>query len=282
MRYTFSDEEQDLDSEDTSVRRSKRQSNRESPVPAGPTVTASGRQVRSRATGAYGETLLSGQTTDRASPATGDYVRSEASQEPHGRPTRAAATKAVDGFTTKKRKHTETYADMEDEEDATSWDGGDEDEDEPTQMDVDDNENDDEEEQSDNDASDNDDEPKKSLVVHLKYPQGSFSSPPPPQSTVRDEDTVMSSAPAPPQPTPQPSAPASNGTSHPETTPLVPVDASVPSSTSTEPQHKLPKLESLFRAPTPPYTSQEETKPNSVSSTTANEPALHPIETTTW
>ncbi|PVI07629.1 hypothetical protein DM02DRAFT_497216, partial [Periconia macrospinosa] len=171
MRYTFSDEENELDSDALSVRRSARNSGRETPgVPAAaPTVTASGRQVRSRATGAYGESLLSGQTTERASPATGDYVRSEASEEPqnaHGRSTRAAATKAVNGFS-KKRKHSETYnSSDEEEDDATSWDGGDEDE-EPDQMDLDEDED-----QSD-DASDEEDQEPKSLVVSLKYQKGS-------------------------------------------------------------------------------------------------------------
>ena len=108
MRYTFSDEENEVDSDALSVRRSTRNSGRETPgvPPAAPTVTASGRQVRSRATGAYGESLHSGQTTEGASPATGDYIRSDVSEEPqnaHGRSTRAAATKATDGFS-KKRK----------------------------------------------------------------------------------------------------------------------------------------------------------------------------------
>lgn len=127
-------------------------------MPSGPTVTASGRQVRSRATGLYGETLHSGQVTDHGSPATGDYVRSDASEEPaqpaqpaHGRSTRAATNgrplnRVMDS----------------DEDDATSWDGGDED-DEPEQMDVDDLSEED---------GDDDDQDAQTLVVTLRYGKG--------------------------------------------------------------------------------------------------------------
>lgn len=56
MRYTFSDEE---DSDDFPSRRSTRNSGVSTPVEhAGPTVTASGRQVKSRLGGMYGETML--------------------------------------------------------------------------------------------------------------------------------------------------------------------------------------------------------------------------------
>ncbi|RMZ70879.1 Extracellular matrix 3 [Pyrenophora seminiperda CCB06] len=73
QRYTY-DEEDDFDSDNLSVRRSGRQSARDTPAaPSGPTVTASGRQVRSRATGLYGETLHSGQVTDHGSSINGDY-----------------------------------------------------------------------------------------------------------------------------------------------------------------------------------------------------------------
>ncbi|KAF2024436.1 hypothetical protein EK21DRAFT_78728 [Setomelanomma holmii] len=169
LRYTFTDDD-DFDSDNLSTRRSARTSGRDdSAAPSGPTVTASGRQVRSRATGLYGETLHSGQVSDRASPATGDYVRSEASEEPqqahaHGRSTRAANRGTANG-----RSNRTVLSD--DEEDATSWDGGDEDEDEPEQMDLDD----DEDEQAE-DSSEEDDEPH-SLMVTLRYHKGSFNPP---------------------------------------------------------------------------------------------------------
>lgn len=123
--------------------------------------------MRSRATGLYGETLLSGQVSDRASPATGDYVRSDMSEEPqqphaHGRSTRAANRGTTNG------RHNNRTVVSDDDEDATSWDGGDEDEDEPEQMDLDD----DEDEQAE-DSLEEDDEPQ-TLVVTLRVRPGSF------------------------------------------------------------------------------------------------------------
>ncbi|KAH7087487.1 hypothetical protein FB567DRAFT_346607 [Paraphoma chrysanthemicola] len=169
LRYTFTDED-DFDSDNFSTRRSARTSGREtSTAPSGPTVTASGRQVRSRATGLYGETLHSGQVSDRASPATGDYVRSEASEEPqqphaHGRSTRAAGRATTNG-----RGLNRTVV-SDDEEDATSWDGGDEDEDEPEQMDLDDDD------EAAEDSSEEEIEPA-TLMVTLRYRKGSFNPP---------------------------------------------------------------------------------------------------------
>jgi hypothetical protein len=126
--------------------------------------------VRSRATGLYGETLHSGQVSDRASPATGDYVRSDVSEEPqqphaHGRSTRAANKSASNGRSTNR-----TIV-SDDEEDATSWDGGDEDEDEPEQMELDGDEDD----QGD-DSSEDGDEPQ-TLMVTLRYGKGSSGGP---------------------------------------------------------------------------------------------------------
>lgn len=133
-------------------------------MPSGPTVTASGRQVRSRATGLYGETLHSGQVSDRASPATGDYVRSDVSEEPqqhpsHGRSTRAAGRGATNGGRLNRTVDS-------DEEDATSWDGGDEDEDEPDQMELDDDDD------AHDEASSSEEEEEKSLMVTLRYGKG--------------------------------------------------------------------------------------------------------------
>ncbi|OAL51388.1 hypothetical protein IQ07DRAFT_679646 [Pyrenochaeta sp. DS3sAY3a] len=164
LRYTFTDEE-DFDSDNYSTRRSGRQSAREtSMVPSGPTVTASGRQVRSRATGAYGETLHSGQVTDRPSPATGDYdLSDEPQQNTRGRSTRTANRGATNG-------HVKRTLDSDEEDDATSWDGGDEDEDEPDQMDIED----DEEEASD--VSDEEEKEPQTLMVTLRYGKGASSS----------------------------------------------------------------------------------------------------------
>jgi hypothetical protein len=277
MKYTFSDEE-DEGSDARSMRRSTRNSGRESPTaPAGPTVTASGRHVRSRATGMYGESLLSGQTTEGASPATGDYVRSEGSEEPqrptHGRATRGA-NNAIESWP-KGRKHIETYNsldEMDDEDDATSWDGGDEEEDAPEQMEIDDDEDDSEE----------DEEVQRSLVVHLKYPKGKFHSHPP-MPTVSEQDIIKSDFPkqqfvepvgasiAAQQPVPAVSAPTEAPISQPSAPP--PIANSKPSlqeqpavvAVAQEPPtiddpKTLPSENSVFSAPTPPYLPQEDAK----------------------
>ncbi|MCJ1306933.1 hypothetical protein MMC25_000577 [Agyrium rufum] len=61
IRYTFSDED-DEGASDGPNKRSARHSGVSTPAePAGPTYTASGRQVKSRLGGAYGETMHSGQ-----------------------------------------------------------------------------------------------------------------------------------------------------------------------------------------------------------------------------
>jgi hypothetical protein len=135
--------------------------------------------------------LLSGQVSaDRASPATGEYVRSEASEEParpsHSRATRAAARNAGDGWT-KGRNHIEDYNsvdEMDDEDEALSseneWDSAANDD----RMGVDDS--------ASEDATDDDLEgvgfkPQGSLLVVLKYGQGrAFAS----TKEAKSEDVV--------------------------------------------------------------------------------------------
>ncbi|KAJ4329762.1 hypothetical protein N0V87_010584 [Didymella glomerata] len=272
LRYTF-DEGDDFDSDDAPVRRSGRQSGRDSsPLHSGPTVTASGRQVRSRATGTYGETLHSGQTTDHASPATGDYARSDVSEEPRqGRSTRAG-----------NRSHLNHEMDSEEDDDATSWDGGDEDEDEPEQMDIDDDDDDLADRSSEGEA-----EPQ-SLVVTLRYGKkqanGSGEMKPDPTSinrTAQQNDVPMGDAGAPTQP-PAPNAapsglsgPAALAPAPPHVIPTAisngfsaqqPTIVAVPKVELQQPQpvhppadpSALPKLDGFFSAPTPPYSAPEE------------------------
>jgi len=178
MRYTFDeDEEDDFSLSDTMpTRRSARNSGIVTPAdPNRPTVTASGRQVRARVGGLYGETLHSGQTsTGRASPATENYQRSEASEEPPvapgNRSTRSSRRVGANGWT-RGGSHIEGYNsvdEMDDEDEATSsgaeWEGGDEDE--PDEMDDDMDEDDEDKDHFE------EDEPR-SLIVKLRYRKGS-------------------------------------------------------------------------------------------------------------
>ena len=135
-------------------------------------VTASGRQVRARVGGLYGESLLSGQALDRDTPMTGEYERSELSDEPgaDGRATRSGARpRGTSRNQAGKRKHIDTYNsldDMDDEDEAESsvaeWDNPDGDDDAGDDLA--------EDEEDFGESSDGEDEPK-SLVVRLKLPR---------------------------------------------------------------------------------------------------------------
>lgn len=176
MRYTFDDDDFDVDSDAVSTRRSLRQSENSTPAEAqGPTVTASGRQVRPRGGGAYGETLLSGQTTNTDTPMSDAFDQSDGSELPRnglGRATRSGGRTAAPK-NPRKRKHIDGYNsldDMSDEDDALSsgndWDGGDEEEDADDDGDeLEDEEND---EMSDEEE---DDDVDRSLIVKLKLGQ---------------------------------------------------------------------------------------------------------------
>jgi hypothetical protein len=119
MRYTYSDEE-DEGSDEPSNRRSTRNSGISTPgeISEGPTFTASGRQIRSRVGGAYGESVLSGQGNDYATSGTNGVEAGDS----EGRPRRSALRQEVSGWT-KGDDHIETYNsvdEMDDEEDAAS------------------------------------------------------------------------------------------------------------------------------------------------------------------
>ncbi|CAO2649264.1 Nn.00g066490.m01.CDS01 [Neocucurbitaria sp. VM-36] len=274
LRYTYSEEEE-FDSDNFSSRRSGRQSGRETPaVPSGPTVTASGRQVRSRATGLYGEILHSGQVEDRAS--------SDVSEEPHaghGRSTRAGNRGNANGQLSR------TLDSDGDEEDATSWDGGDEEEDEPDQMELDDDA-DDAGEVSSEEEEDEEQEPQ-TLMVTLRYGKGAVQRPSDPSPDVSAQHPATpngvehqpaysmgaplsgtgatrqpEAAPAPPAPLqaapPQPpqqqqyvsQTHVPNGLpaqpQQPYTAPILPIAQPQP------PVTELPTLDGFFPAPTPP------------------------------
>ncbi|KAK4992014.1 hypothetical protein LTR50_001410 [Elasticomyces elasticus] len=180
LRYTFS-EEGDDDSEATSTRRSTRQSGVSTPADNGPTITASGRQVKSRGGGLYGESLLSGTARNTVSPAVVDDLGSEASEPPHNgythggaRATRSAGRLALNG--SRKRKHIDTYNsvdEMSDEEDATSsggeWEEGD--------VNIDDNMVDDQSEEEITEDEEDDPSPR-SLIVKLKIRSSKIPSAP--------------------------------------------------------------------------------------------------------
>ncbi|KAF1809277.1 hypothetical protein P152DRAFT_461696 [Eremomyces bilateralis CBS 781.70] len=173
MKYTFSDDEDDT-SDALSVRRSTRTSGVAMPAESSrPTVTASGRQVRSRLGGLYGETLLTGQAAAADSPMNGSYDQSEASET--APPTRSGARPTRSGGRTangwaKGDAHIEDYNsdEMDDEDDDVSsgneWDGDDDADDQMDDGDATDGS------MSDGDLeSDPEREGPRSLIVKLPY-----------------------------------------------------------------------------------------------------------------
>lgn len=172
IKYTYSDDEDDIYS-DSTTRRSTRNTGTHTPAePAGPTVTQSGRQVRSRLGGAYGESMTANSQTStiavggydggNESPGDGDSM--------NGRPSRRAATaprnggRNIDGYN--------SVDDMDDEDDASEQDyGDDEEEDDVVSLASEGEEEDDDEEVVDDDVDMVDEldelDAKKSLVVSL-------------------------------------------------------------------------------------------------------------------
>lgn len=174
MRYTFDDDDNFL-SDDTSVRRSGRNSERDTPSEVGPITTLSGRQVKPRRGGEYGASLLSGQIDEGDTALdTEDHDATDASDVPRSRSTRMAGRAANNGINVNgKRRHVDDYDpddEMSEEEDAApsgeEWDSEaneHDDEEMPDASDEDDNIDDEE-------LDDLDDGILKSLVVKLKVP----------------------------------------------------------------------------------------------------------------
>lgn len=178
MRYTYDDDDTFDDSDATSVRRSARHSARNTPFESGPTVTASGRQVRQPRTGEYGESLLSGAATnaDDIEPEGSEGAARSGTDDSElpvtrgGRAMRSAARPALNGLEgSRKRKHIETYNGIDewsDEEEADDWDS-EKNESEDERMPDADNEEEDAMSEADEESDDENDEPE-SLVVRLK------------------------------------------------------------------------------------------------------------------
>lgn len=174
MKYTYSDEE-DEGYSDTTSRRSTRNTGTHTPAEAaGPTITLSGRQVRSRQGGTYGESMLSGTHTPAIPPGGNDGASDEHHEDDEAvgrRPRRAAAIQGQNGYKPG-GPHIEGYNsvdEMDDEDDASEQDYGDDEEDDHVSIDSDVENSDDlshEDEEMEDDLMD-DAGRKKSLVVKL-------------------------------------------------------------------------------------------------------------------
>lgn len=199
LKYTYSDDE-DIFSDGLPSRRSTRNasSNVTPAEPSRPRFTASGRQIRSRAGGLYGEALLTGQREDS---------EFDEEEEDEGRPQRTRTSINPNGYSGYRDD------DLEDESEAApseandsgrEW-GGEEDDENEFEGD------DEEEEDVSGDESIAIGEPQ-SLVVQLRYGKGkvpgqpkvALDEPPPAQDTqMKDASEAEASTqqPVPPQPT---------------------------------------------------------------------------------
>jgi hypothetical protein len=164
-----------------STRRSNRQSGISTPAePTGPTFTASGRQVRARVGGTYGETRTGGTHTHEADNSEAMALCDDSAQEPQDEPMGRTRSRGVvpKPQTNGKRKHIDGYNevdDMDDESEASmsgeEWNGGDDD-DEVDDNIVDDEDDEDADRSDSAGTADEEDElSKPSLLVSLRYPK---------------------------------------------------------------------------------------------------------------
>ncbi|KAH8600812.1 hypothetical protein B0O99DRAFT_502947 [Bisporella sp. PMI_857] len=171
IKYTYSDgEEEDTGYSDaTTNRRSTRNTRNHTPAEGFvPTVTQSGRQVKARHGGAYGESMLSGTTAPDITTEGFNETSEEPEDSSGGRPRRAAAAKVTNGYSARKGgAHIEGYNSIDeydsDEDDASEQDYGDDEEEEEEVPLESDNE---EPDHYSEDEEISDDE-KKSLLVKL-------------------------------------------------------------------------------------------------------------------
>ncbi|KAL9624990.1 MAG: hypothetical protein Q9160_000719 [Pyrenula sp. 1 TL-2023] len=177
MKYTFSDDEDTSDA--VSTRRSNRQSGFATPTE--PTVTASGRQVRSKYAGHYGDSIQVQQRKSSDAQANGNADVSNGRAQ---RSTRQGRTSGVRGGQMQRSglDGSDSDEEMEDEPDTPEsghpWDKSDN-EDEANDFEGDDEEDDDEDGKEGMEQSDIDDgssETRSSLIVKLPYRKGSADS----------------------------------------------------------------------------------------------------------
>lgn len=175
MKYTYSDEEDEGYSDVTTSRRSTRNTGTHTPAEGlAPTVTLSGRQVKARQGGAYGESILSGTHTPAVTLGSHDGTSEEPEQVEGagGRPRRAAAANAgAKSWGSKGGAHIEGYNSVDemndsDEDDASEQDYGD-DEEEDDNVSLESDRDEDDLTDEDDEMDDGQDEEKKTLVIKL-------------------------------------------------------------------------------------------------------------------
>lgn len=169
LKYTYSDDEDIFSDDEPSARRSTRNA---APTEAStesrrPRFTASGRQIRSRAGGLYGEALLTGQRDGADSE---EFDEDE--EEEVSRPQRARTSTHPNGYSGYDADDLEDASEVHSSanESGNEWRGAEDD----LEHDF---EGDNEEEEASADESTGNEEPE-SLVVQLRYGKGDASSNP--------------------------------------------------------------------------------------------------------
>jgi hypothetical protein len=192
LKYTYSEDEDLFSDEEPATRRSTRNAApTEGPAESRrPRFTASGRQIRSRAGGLYGEALLIGQR-DGA-----DYEDFDDEEEEVSRPQRARTSIHPNGYSGYNPDDMDDASEIQSTgiESGNEWRGVDDD----LENDF---EGDDEEEEASADESTGNEEPE-SLVVQLRYGKGDASSnfndqvdkPPPAEADVEMKDAGETAA----------------------------------------------------------------------------------------
>ena len=181
MRYTYSEDEDRSDG--GSGRRSARNSGISTPLETGPTVTASGRQVKSRVGGVYGESMLLDQRKELDRAAGEDHYTETSEDMPTTIPKGRAARTSRSGREVKPPRP--RYGDSAgtdgtdgtDESDEAQSSGkewsGDENEPDVSEPDFDGEDEEEDEDMDDEDVEAEEDEiTRESLVVQLRYRKG--------------------------------------------------------------------------------------------------------------
>ncbi|KAI5300943.1 hypothetical protein KEM55_003773 [Ascosphaera atra] len=240
IKYTYSDDEDwSFDSgADQGTRRSNR-NRHSSPVDQGPVYTASGRQVRSRQGGLYGETMTVGKRrADRSSPLgrsgdeAGQGLAAEAGGRPGTRRAAAAAAAAIGAPRVNGKRHYEWEFD-----DGNESNGAVKEEEEWQN---------DEEYEGSGESDDGEDEAQRSVIVRLRYRSSGSGE----EMKVKSEGTTAQDAPQ-----LNPPNPSTNGTSFP---PNSEVNTPAPPTTTATSSEAIPSpnppsgIENINAAPSQP------------------------------
>lgn len=170
MRYTYSDD--GFGSDDGS----RRNSGVSTPLDTGPTVTASGRQVKSRVGGAYGESILVDQRKELDRFAGEGHLTETSEDMPTTMPQGRAVRTSRSGRPVKPTRPRYGDAADSDQSDGAQSSGkewsGDENEPDVSEPELDDEEEDEDMDDEDVDEDEGDENTQESLVVQLRYRKG--------------------------------------------------------------------------------------------------------------